>query len=111
MPERRLTGIPPIRIEQNKAVNRFVKTYAKWHLKAEVLGVENILKAKELLLDQKIPVMGAFNHLGHLDGPLIAIEFNNFAPALRDRYVPVMGEVIWRDILTRIPRYADNGVL
>ena len=48
MPERRLTGIPPIRIERRRLTNAFVETYAKWHLKAEVQGLENILEIKRL---------------------------------------------------------------
>ena len=102
--------IPPTRFEQNKKVNLFVEAVARWHRKADVQGVENILKIKELL-DEGFPVATFSNHLGHLDGPMIPTEFKNISPELRAAYAPVVGEVIWRNRLTRICMYAYSGSL
>lgn len=102
--------IPPTRIEQNRGINKFVEAYARWHRKADVQGVENIRRIKELL-DQRIPVATFANHLGHLDGPFLPIEFKNISPRLREVYTPVMGEVIWRNHFTRILMHAYNGIL
>jgi len=110
MPERILTKIPPIRIEQRRFTNAFVEAYAKWHRKTEVHNAENILKIKELL-DQGVPVIGAFNHLGHLDGPLIPTELKNVSPELRKLFTAIMGEVIWRNHLTRSFMHAYDGIL
>lgn len=110
MSERILTEIPPVRIERRRFTNAFVEVLAKWHRKTEVHNVENILKIKELL-DQKVPVIGIFNHLGHLDGPLIPTEFKNVAPELRELFTAIMGEVIWRNHLTRRLMYAYDGIL
>jgi len=88
----------------------FVEAYARWHRKADVQGVENIRSIKELL-DQGVPVATFANHLGHLDGPFLPIEFKNISPELREVYTPIMGEVIWRNLVTRTLMHAYNGIL
>jgi len=110
MPERILKEVPQVKIERRRFTNAFVETLAKWHRKTEIHNPENILKIKELL-DQKIPVVGVFNHLGNLDGPLIPTEFKNISPELNRLFTAIMGEVVWRNYLTKPLLYAYDGIL
>ena len=97
--------LPPIRIEQRKWRNRFIEGLARWHRKAEVQNVENIARIEDLL-DQGIPVIFISNHLSNLDAPLIATEIKKVSPRLWALISEVMGEVLWKNHLTRFFIYA-----
>src|SRR3989344_2587796 len=101
---------PPTRIKQNRPINALVEALARWHLKADVQGIENIQLVKELL-DQGCAVETWANHLGNLDGPFIPTEFKNFIPEFRKIFVPVVGEVLWRHRGTRLLIHAYDGIL
>lgn len=110
MTERILTEIPQITIQRIPFRTRLVETIANRHPGTEVQGAENIREIKRLL-DSKVPVIGIFNHLSHLDAPLIAIEFNKVEPGVKELQVFIMGSVIWKNLITHFLMQAYDGIM